>query len=197
MTDWTNKIVGYAEVDPDQLLAHPMNHRRHPVKQREALRASLNDLGWISPVIVNRLSGHVLDGHARIEEALTKGCQVPVAYVELEPAKEAEALAIFDRITDLAEIDAEALDALLREVATGETAIQELLSDLATEAGLTPTDWLPQGLPEPGMEGWGEESKRVIMVFASAEEQAEFWAALGCEPEDNRVLYHWGDLDRG
>lgn len=130
--------MGWDEVAPDQLLANPKNFRRHPNLQREALRGSLNDLGWIAPVIVNRLSGHLVDGHARVEEALTKGCKVPVAYVELTDAEEAEALAVMDPISAMATVDKEALDALLREVATGEAGLQKMLADLAEQAGLIP-----------------------------------------------------------
>jgi DNA modification methylase len=135
---WANRIVGWDVVDPDQLLANPKNYRRHPGAQREALRGSLNDLGWIAPVIVNRLSGHLIDGHARVEEALTKGSQVPVAYVELTDAEEAEALAVLDPISAMATVDKEALDSLLREVATGEAGLQQMLADLAKDAGLYP-----------------------------------------------------------
>lgn len=133
---WENRIVGWDVVAPDQLLANPKNFRRHPNIQREALRGSLNDLGWIAPVVVNRLSGHLIDGHARVEEALTKGAQVPVAYVELTDAEEAEALAVLDPISAMATVDKEALDALLREVKTGEAGIMAMLADLAKDSGL-------------------------------------------------------------
>jgi len=66
--DWQNKVVGWDTVPPEQLLAHPGNFRRHPAPQRDALRGSLDELDIIAPVLVNRLTGHLLDGHARVEE---------------------------------------------------------------------------------------------------------------------------------
>lgn len=130
-------IVGYRLVPPDQLLAHPLNARRHPNAQREALRASLRALGWIAPVVVNLITGHVIDGHARVEEALSAEVPaVPVIEVELTPEQEALALASFDPITAMAAYDRDALDTLLREVDTGEAALQQLLADVAKGAGL-------------------------------------------------------------
>lgn len=130
-------IVGYRLVPPDQLLAHPLNARRHPAAQRETLRASLRQLGWIAPVVVNLTTGHVVDGHARVEEALSAGAEVvPVVEVELTPEQEALALAVYDPITSQAIYDREALDSLLREVSTDEQALAGLLADLAQTAGL-------------------------------------------------------------
>jgi len=143
-------IVGYRLVPPDQLLANPANPRRHPNAQREALRASLRSLGWIAPVVQNTRTGHLIDGHARVEEALSAGAQVvPVIDVDLSPAQEALALATFDPITAMAALDREALDSLLREVDTGEAALQALLADVAAQAGIAP-DFAPVGIDEQG-----------------------------------------------
>lgn len=134
---WKNQIVGWDNVDPAQLLAHPGNFRRHPAAQRDALRGSLNELNIITPVIVNRLTGHLLDGHARVEEYLSAGIsEVPVAYVEVPPEKESLALLSLDPIAAMAEADKEALDALLRDVATGEAGLQAMLAELAAAADM-------------------------------------------------------------
>lgn len=139
MNAWENRIVGWDVVEPDQLLANPKNFRRHPNAQREALRGSLNELGIIAPVIVNRLTGFVLDGHARVEEYITAGVkEVPVGYVEIPPEKEALALLSLDPIAAMAEADTEALDSLLREVSTSEAGLQAMLAGLAEDAGLVP-----------------------------------------------------------
>jgi ParB-like chromosome segregation protein Spo0J len=134
---WANRLVRQADVPPSELVANPHNPRTHPKAQREVLVGSLSELGWIAPVIVNETTGHVVDGHARIAEALARGePTVPVAYVRLSPEEERLALAIFDPITGLAELDAARLGALLREVQSGEAAVQQLLQDLAEQAGL-------------------------------------------------------------
>ena len=175
-------IVGYRLVPPDQLLAHPLNARRHPNAQREALRASLRALGWIAPVLVNLTTGHVIDGHARVEEALSAEVPaVPVIEVELTPEQEALALASFDPITAMAVYDREALDGLLREVDTGEAALQQLMDSLAAHAGLVPpndpmAEW--QGMPE--FEQPDARAYRTIMVHLADEDAVrDFARCLG------------------
>jgi ParB-like chromosome segregation protein Spo0J len=126
-------IVGYRLVPPDQLLANPKNARRHPVVQRESVRGSLRALGWIAPVLQSVRSGALLDGHLRVEEALSAGVGlVPVCDVDVTPEQEALALAVFDPITNLARYDAEALDHLLAEAQTEEAALGQILADLRT-----------------------------------------------------------------
>lgn len=139
MSDWQNRITGYKQVPVNELLANPSNARRHPAKQREALRGSLDTIGWIAPVIVNSRTGYVIDGHARIEEALTKDDTqlLPVVEVDLSPEEEAQALASYDFITYLAEYDREQLEALLHQVQSDDARIQQLMSDLASENALT------------------------------------------------------------
>jgi hypothetical protein len=139
---WRNRIVESGEMRADQYLGHDLNARRHPGAQREALIGSLSSVGWVAPVIVSARSGKLLDGHARIEEALTydEHQLVPFVKVDVSEAEERLILASFDPITNLAVYDKEALDSLLREVSTGDAALQSLLSDLAASVGLIPPD---------------------------------------------------------
>jgi DNA modification methylase len=51
---WRSRIVGTGTEDPTQLLANPRNWRTHPPAQRDALRGSLNTVGWVQQVLVNR-----------------------------------------------------------------------------------------------------------------------------------------------
>lgn len=136
-----NRIVGYGEVDPADLLANPKNHRIHPKAQQDALAGSLEEVGWVRDILVNRASGFVIDGHARVALALRRGERsVPVSYVDLTSKEEALVLASLDYITGMAAIDNEQLDALLREVSTGNAALQAMLSDMAKGAGLFDLD---------------------------------------------------------
>jgi len=139
--NYRNRIVGQELVAPDQLLANPGNWRTHPKPQQAALEGALSELGWIQRVIVNRTTGRMIDGHLRVSLALRHGePAVPVSYVELSEAEEALALATFDPIGALAGADREQLDALLREVSTGDAALQEMLGNLAGQHGIVPED---------------------------------------------------------
>jgi len=140
MTSWENRIVANDLVDAAELIAHPHNFRRHPRPQQEALTGSLNDLGWIAPVIVNRLSGRVIDGHLRAKLAGERQGLLPVAYVELSDEEEKEALLALDPIAAMAEVDKDRLRRLLGEVASEEQGIKELLERLAKEHDLFRTE---------------------------------------------------------
>ncbi len=80
---WASRIVGEADVAPDQLLANPNNFRMHPAQQQNALADVLDKVGWVQRVVVNKRTGHVIDGHLRVEMAISQGePSVPVVYVD-------------------------------------------------------------------------------------------------------------------
>jgi DNA modification methylase len=146
-TEWRNRIVGSGEEAPDQLVANPKNWRTHPGGQRDALRGSLATVGWVQQVLVNKRTGHVVDGHARVEEALSRHePMVPVLYVDLDEAEEAQVLATLDPIAAMAQQDDHKLRELLAELNIddpGLVALLESLSGPEPKAGLTDPDDVP------------------------------------------------------
>ena len=150
---WRSRIVGSGSEEPGQLLANPRNWRRHPNEQREALRGSLDTVGWVAQILVNTTTGHVIDGHARVEEAISRAePSVPVLYVELTEQEEELVLASFDPIAAMAEADRAALDALLADLSVDDAGLAALLADLAGDvlkAGLTDADETPDLPAEP------------------------------------------------
>lgn len=134
---WRNRIIGYGEEQPEQLLANPRNFRIHPKAQQDALLGVMREVGIVDDVIVNKATGFVVDGHLRVSLAISEGQPtVPVKYVDLTEAEEALILATFDPISAMAATDKEQLDALLREAQTGEAAVQEMLAELANKEEL-------------------------------------------------------------
>ena len=131
---WRNRIIGSGFESPDQILANPQNFRHHPKHQKDALNGVLDEIGWIQDVIVNQTTGHLIDGHLRVELALQKGELVPVKYVELTEHQEKIALASIDPLSALAEQDAGILDDLLNDIGeTGNTFLDEFLDGLMIE----------------------------------------------------------------
>lgn len=149
---FVNRIVGYTTKPASELTANPLNWRSHPEKQRRAVQASLRELGWIGAVVENVRTGFLVDGHERVWQALKNDESVPVLQVDLSEEEEKLALAVFDPITYMAETDSAILDALLREVNTGEDALQKLLASMAEDAGI-----VTSGLDTPDV-GSAEES---------------------------------------
>jgi hypothetical protein len=102
-------------------------------------------VGWVQQVMVNRTTGHVVDGHARVEEAISRGePSVPVLYVELSEEEEGLVLATLDPIGAMAERDTARLDALLAEVSVDDAGLRRLLASLMPRrTGRTDPDELP------------------------------------------------------
>lgn len=144
---WENKITGHEWVEPDQLLANPLNARIHNKLQQDATAGLLNEVGWVKSIQVNQRTGHILDGHLRVTLALRKGEPVPVEYVDIDEADEAKALASLDYLVGMADYDKELLDSLLREVQTSDEALQAMLAELAAEVGLYPDKTPVQDVP--------------------------------------------------
>ena len=107
----------------------------------------LGQVGWVQQVLVNRRTGHVVDGHLRVALAIKQlAPTVPVLYIDLEPEEEALVLASLDPLAAMAGTDDEKLRALLAEVSIGSEAPTAMLAELAppeTKAGLTDPDDTP------------------------------------------------------
>lgn len=143
--EWKSKIVGHDRVPAGQLLANPFNHRRHPQQQRDVVEGSIRELGFLKSVLVNKTTGHVVDGHERIMQALQHGEEtlVDVEYVELSEAQEKLALLILDKSSELATVADDAFETLMRDVHTGEQAIADMLTEWAQDLGIVSPDFQP------------------------------------------------------
>ncbi len=151
VTGLRSRIVRSEAVDPASIQANPRNWRVHGRGQRRALAGSLETVGWVQQVIVNVQTGNLVDGHARVEEALERHeATVPVLYVDLSPEEEALVLATLDPLAAMAETNQAALDALLADVTVDDAGLRRLLADLGgPKAGLTDPDEVPEVPAEP------------------------------------------------
>ena len=132
---WVNRIVSYGEEDPEQLLANPLNWRVHPKAQQISLSGVLDDIGFISPVIVNRTTGHMVDGHLRVQLALRNHVpNIPVIYVELSKEEEAEALITLDPIANMAAADMRNLEALIGDLGQIDDRVRLLVGEIIHES---------------------------------------------------------------
>ena len=146
MADWKNRIVGLGAEDPTQLLANPLNFRRHPAAQRAALRGSLDTVGWVQLPTVNKRTGFLVDGHARVEEAISKGEKaIPVLYVDLSPEEERIALATEDKIGSMAELDDLRLNELLEDMHVDSPGLQALIDSMNVQADKETDKPMPEG----------------------------------------------------
>jgi hypothetical protein len=115
---WRNRIVGEGEVAAGELVPHPQNWRKHPKEQAANLTGTLDGVGWVQRVIVNKRTGRMLDGHLRAELARKQGeaTPVPVVYVDLSDDEERTVLATLDPIAGMAIADEATLAGLVRSI---------------------------------------------------------------------------------
>ena len=182
-----NRIIGSGVEQVDQLLANPLNFRLHPDNQQQSLAGAIDDIGFIRSVTVNKRTGRVIDGHLRVTLALRSGVQeLPVEYVDLDEAEEAQALLSLDPIAALAASDKEKLDELMRQVRSDDERVQAMISEIAEHNGMFD---LPS-LDELG-DKYGETSERdfwpVVRVQVSPETMTKFKAVMDSLPGDDEA----------
>jgi DNA methylase len=150
---WTSRIVGEGTEDPAALVANPANWRLHPKAQQQAVAAVLGRVGWVQRCIVNRRTGHLVDGHLRVELAVERGePQVPVLYVDLSDEEEALVLASLDPLSGMAITDEAKLTELLASVSIGQTDLERHLASLMAAKrrdGLVDPDDVPEVPADP------------------------------------------------
>lgn len=146
-----DRIKEFRRVKASELRPHPNNWRMHPQSQQDALRGVLAEVGYVDALMVRPLpdgSLQIVDGHLRAET--TPDAEVPCLVVDLDDSEAAKVLATFDPLAAMAESNAANLDAILREVNTGSEALQEMLAELAKDAGLYKTGEVEEDeVPEP------------------------------------------------
>jgi DNA modification methylase len=136
-----NRIIGYGEEQVDQIMFNPKNWRIHTKSQQDALTGVLEEIGWVQNVIVNKRTGHLVDGHLRVQLADRAGEKtIPVTYVDLSESEEMTVLATIDPIAAMAATDKEKLDDVLRQVHADDARIQKAIADLAANEGLYKTE---------------------------------------------------------
>lgn len=129
---WRSRIVDHGTEPPGKLLPNPANWRIHSKAQEDALSGVLDQVGWVQDVIVNRQTGHLIDGHLRVALAVSAGEPgIPVVYVDLDPAEEALVLASLDPLAGMAATDGTKLVELLSTLTIPEGALGDLLGAAA------------------------------------------------------------------
>ena len=146
-----DRIKELRRVKASELIPNPKNWRTHPIAQQDALKGILAEVGFAGAVLARELDDGTLmliDGHMRAEA--TTDQEIPVLILDVDEAESDKLLATFDPIAAMAESDAHALDALLRNVDTGSEALQKMLAELADGAGLyQDKEVLEDEVPEP------------------------------------------------
>ena len=94
----------------------------------------LDEVGFVQPVVINRRTNKLLDGHMRVQIALSQGQPtVPAVYVDVSEEEESLILATLDPIGALAVPDANVLNDVLGNISSTNVDIMTFLDGLHTE----------------------------------------------------------------
>ena len=132
-----DRIKDLRRVPAALLKSNPKNWRTHPKEQQEALRGVLAEVGIADAVLARELpdgSLELIDGHLRTETITDE--PIPVLVLDVNDSEADKLLATIDPLAAMAEADSAKLDALLREVQTGNEALADMLTELAEESGV-------------------------------------------------------------
>jgi DNA modification methylase len=148
-----NRVKALRTVKASELAPNPKNWRTHPKAQQDALRGILAEVGYADALLARELpdgSLMLVDGHLRAET--TPEQEVPVLILDINEAEADKLLLSLDPLAALAETNAQALDALLRDVDTGSEGLQQMYADMAEAAELYEGDnaeIVEDEIPEP------------------------------------------------
>lgn len=152
------RIIALIYLRPDRILPNPKNFRTHPEAQRGVMLGALADVGigdglkavpasealirevlalksreerlaWAARFEAGTEDVMLLDGHLRAEEIRDQ--PIPVLLLDLLPHEQAEFLATYDPIGDLAGFDRDKYRALAADFNSTSNAVQSLVADLA------------------------------------------------------------------
>lgn len=141
MTDQIRDRIRELRRVPAHLLrANPRNYRTHPQAQRAALCGILAEVGLADALLAYETPEGLtlIDGHLRLSELAD--AEIPVLVLDVTEAEANKLLVTLDPLAAMAEMDAQRLDALLREVETGDQALAAVYTDLAEQAGILDDD---------------------------------------------------------
>lgn len=186
---WRNRIIGQGEKPASDFNFNPLNWRLHPQTQRDALNEIFSKIGWVTGVIVNKTSGNLIDGHARIEEALKQGENTPVPYIEVDLTEDEERtmLMLLDPIGAMAMTDADRIAQLAAMVELDSSGLLEVIAEMSR------TDHLDVAALPKADSGASEMLQYLtfgkVRIPISDEELAELEQRYEAYVEKNQVIY--------
>ncbi len=145
-----NRIKEHRQVRAGDLVPHEHNWRRHPIEQREALEAILDDVGFARSLLAYELPDgrlKLIDGHLRAD--LDPDALVTVEVLDVGDEEARKLLLTIDPLAALAQADQAALDALRQVTETDQAALDGLWQTLGEAARQTSEQLAAEPPPPP------------------------------------------------
>lgn len=161
----------------------------HPQVQRDAINEIFSKIGWVTGVIVSQRSGHLIDGHARIEEALKTDPTMPVPFtlVDLTEEEEREMLLLLDPIGGLAVTNNEKFSELLGSLDIDTPGLLDVIADLSRNDLIETAELVKEG------GGLGEQLSYLrfdgVSIPLTEDELQEFRRRYEAYVEEHQTFY--------
>ena len=135
---YRNRVQELRYLKPSEIADHPKQWRLHPATQKAAIEGVLREIGIAGVLLVYEspaADGAVvaIDGHLR--KSLDQHQPWPCIVLDVDDAEAAYLLSTVDPLVALADADRDKLASLLQEVQSGESAVQQMLAQLAEQVG--------------------------------------------------------------
>jgi len=140
---YKDRIVELRRVRAGDLVPAPLNWRRHPKAQQDAMKGILDEVGYADAVLARETPRglELIDGHLRT--SLDDEQILPVLVLDLNDEEATKLLLTLDPLAAMAETDNDALASLMADVTFNDDSITAMLESLANE------EWLSDLIQQP------------------------------------------------
>lgn len=184
-----NRIVLTGVKPAKDFKLNASNFRIHPEIQSSAMESLLLEIGWVTGVIENVMTGNLIDGHLRVTKALEKGpyTLVPYVQVSISDDEERKILAVFDKISTMARTDDEKLAKLINELHFEAKNLNDVIELMRSSSDINLDDFFV----EKPIEQIISEKFALTLEFSSKEDYAETLSALNeINPNPSAAVRH-------
>ena len=131
---YRDRIVELRRIRAGDLAPAPLNWRKHPAYQQEAMKGILDEIGYADAVLARETPDglELIDGHLRA--SLDDDQIVPVLVLDLDADEAKQLLVTLDPLAAMAETDTEALGSLLADISFSDPTITAMLESLTAGA---------------------------------------------------------------
>ncbi|KKL59808.1 hypothetical protein LCGC14_2211590, partial [marine sediment metagenome] len=143
-----DRIKEFRRVRAGDLKPHEHNPRLHPERQRTAMQAALNEIGYADVLVVQQRpdgSLRILDGHLRAD--LDPDQQVPCVIVDLDDVEASKFIATHDPLAGMAEYDQDLLKKLMEGIEFKAPQLGGIIADLLIPLAVQSANKEP--IPDP------------------------------------------------
>lgn len=124
--DIKSRVIGLINIKASEIKANKKNYRRHPKGQIAILRKMIEKIGYIAPILVVKENDEyiIVDGHLRT--GIAEDSEIPAVLLDLNPQEVEEALATLDPIAQMAKVDRDILEGIIKEVSLPSDLLEEM-----------------------------------------------------------------------